>query len=68
MSGRLARHLVVISLDGLASADFERIRSLAVFRRLLRSGSLYRRVRGVYFTQTYMLHRLCSTTRLSMRI
>jgi predicted AlkP superfamily pyrophosphatase or phosphodiesterase len=47
---------VVISLDGLASADYETVRSLPSFRRLLRRGALCRRVRGIYPTQTYALH------------
>jgi predicted AlkP superfamily pyrophosphatase or phosphodiesterase len=51
-----ARQLVVISLDGLASADLEAVRGLPAFRRLLRTGALCRRVRGVYPTQTYTLH------------
>jgi len=52
----LAEHLVVVSLDGLATADFEAVRGLPNFRRLLRSGALCRRVRGIYPTQTYALH------------
>jgi predicted AlkP superfamily pyrophosphatase or phosphodiesterase len=50
------RRLVVISLDGLASADLEQVRGLPAFRSLLRRGALCRRVRGIYPTQTYALH------------
>ena len=56
MSGRRAGRLVVVSLDGLATADLEEVRGLPSFRRLLRTGALCRRVRGVYPTQTYALH------------
>jgi predicted AlkP superfamily pyrophosphatase or phosphodiesterase len=47
---------VVISLDGLTTADYETVRSLPSFRSLLRRGALCRRVRGIYPTQTYALH------------
>ncbi len=47
---------MVISLDGLASADYEAVRGLPSFRQLLRRGALCRRVRGIYPTQTYPLH------------
>jgi predicted AlkP superfamily pyrophosphatase or phosphodiesterase len=47
---------VVISLDGLASADLSEVRGLPAFRSLLRRGALCRRVRGIYPTQTYPLH------------
>jgi predicted AlkP superfamily pyrophosphatase or phosphodiesterase len=56
VSGTGTRQLVVISLDGLATADLETVRGLPAFRRLLRRGALCRRVRGVYPTQTYALH------------
>ncbi len=47
---------MVISLDGLASADYETVRGLPCVRQLLRRGALCRRVRGIYPTQTYALH------------
>jgi predicted AlkP superfamily pyrophosphatase or phosphodiesterase len=50
------RRLIVISLDGLATADYEIVRGLPSFRRLLRRGALCRRLRGIYPTQTYALH------------
>ena len=56
MGKRGSRRLVVISLDGLATADYEIVRGLPSFRRLLRRGALCRRVRGIYPTQTYVLH------------
>ncbi len=56
MSRKGSRRLVVVSLDGLATADYETVRSLPSFRRLLRRGALCRRVRGIYPTQTYALH------------
>jgi len=56
VSRKGSRRLVVVSLDGLATADYETVRSLPSFRRLLRRGALCRRVRGIYPTQTYALH------------
>ena len=56
MSGGKNRQLVVISLDGLATADLDALRGLPAFRRLLRGGALCHRLRGVYPTQTYVLH------------
>jgi predicted AlkP superfamily pyrophosphatase or phosphodiesterase len=56
MDSRASRRLVVISLDGLATADYPQLRGLPSFGRLLRRGALCRRVRGIYPTQTYALH------------
>lgn len=53
---RAAEHLVVISLDGLASADFETVQALPHFKKLFEEGSFCCRMRGVYPTQTYTLH------------
>lgn len=51
-----AKYLVVISLDGLASADIELIKELPHFKQILESGSYVREVKGIYPTQTYPLH------------
>ncbi|MBA7668820.1 hypothetical protein ES703_76936 [subsurface metagenome] len=53
---RSAKYLLVVSLDGLSSADFGTIKELPHFKELLQSGALVREVKGVYPTQTYPLH------------
>jgi predicted AlkP superfamily pyrophosphatase or phosphodiesterase len=48
--------LVVVSVDGLSTADFEQLQTLPNFGELIRTGSFCRRMRGIYPTQTYPLH------------
>jgi predicted AlkP superfamily pyrophosphatase or phosphodiesterase len=50
------RNMVVVSVDGLSSADMLRLAVLPNFRALLELGSVCREMRGVYPTQTYPLH------------
>lgn len=49
-------HLILISLDGLASVDLAYLRDLPHFKTMLESGTLCAEVRGVYPTHTYPLH------------
>ena len=55
------RHLVVISVDGLAQPDLRVIRDLPHFRWILEQGCSADRVEGIYPTQTYPLHATIST-------
>jgi predicted AlkP superfamily pyrophosphatase or phosphodiesterase len=50
------RSVVVVSIDGLSTADLPHLESLANFRRLMEHGSVCREMRGIYPTQTYPLH------------
>ncbi len=51
-----AKYLVVISLDGLSSADLKIIKELPHFKEILESGSHAREVIGIYPTLTYPIH------------
>lgn len=49
-------YLVVISVDALNAGDFDTIKELPNFRKLLQNGSYAREVVGVYPTLTYPSH------------
>ena len=49
-------HVIVISLDGLASTDVSILKDLPNFSALLSSGTSISEIEGVYPTQTYPLH------------
>jgi predicted AlkP superfamily pyrophosphatase or phosphodiesterase len=48
--------LVLVSVDGLSAGDYSLLRELPAFRRLMETGAVVRRVRGVYPTLTYPQH------------
>jgi len=50
------RSVVVVSIDGLSTADLPHLESLPNFRELMGRGSCCREMRGIYPTQTYPLH------------
>ncbi len=50
------RHLLCVSLDGLAAEDRAQAEALPHLGRLLRDGASAGRVRAIYPTQTYPLH------------
>jgi predicted AlkP superfamily pyrophosphatase or phosphodiesterase len=50
------RNVVVVSIDGLATADLPHLESLPNFRNLMGRGSFCREMKGIYPTQTYPLH------------
>lgn len=52
----MQRSVVVVSIDGLSTADLPHLESLANFRKLMENGSVCRGMRGIYPTQTYPLH------------
>ena len=55
------RHVVVISVDGLAQPDLAGLRDLPHFRWILEQGSSASHVQSIYPTQTYPLHATIST-------
>lgn len=53
---RLTKHLVVISFDGLATLDFERLKSLPGFNGYMQQASFCEKVYSIYPTLTYPAH------------
>lgn len=51
-----AKHLIVISVDGLVARDYEKIKELPNFKYILENGSLAEEVTGVYPSLTYPSH------------
>ena len=51
-----AKHLVVLSVDGLASSDLRIVEELPHFRDILESGSIIKELESVYPSQTYPTH------------
>ncbi|KMT23162.1 ectonucleotide pyrophosphatase/phosphodiesterase [Clostridium cylindrosporum] len=50
------KHLIILSLDGLSSNDFEYIKNLKGFKSLLERGSYIENVETVYPSLTYPVH------------
>lgn len=53
---RRTKHLIVISFDGLSTLDFEFIKSLPNFKKIINEASYCKKVYSVYPTLTYPAH------------
>lgn len=53
---RKAKHLIIISFDGLSSLDFDYIKELPNFKEYLKEASYCKNVYSVYPTVTYAAH------------
>lgn len=58
------RRLIVISFDGLGAQDFEAIKSMPAFSRLLRVSAWHKNVKSIYPSLTYPAHATIVTGRL----
>lgn len=52
----VSRHLIVVSLDALNAKDFDYIKELPNFKKILEKGSYIKKVTGVFPSLTYCAH------------
>ncbi len=56
-SGReLAKHLIMISLDALSESDWEIVKALPNFQRIIENGTYTASLKSVFPTHTYVVH------------
>ncbi|MGL5353177.1 MAG: alkaline phosphatase family protein [Clostridium sp.] len=51
-----AKHVIIISLDGIFEKDFEKLCNMKAFKELIKMGSYSNKVKTVYPTLTYPVH------------
>lgn len=52
----MAKHVIVISLDGIFEQDFEKLCNMSAFKELHKNGSYSKAVNTIYPTLTYPVH------------